>query len=126
MSKYRLIFICIFFILKFFYPELSTIISSIFGDDYLHNDSLYSNSNLHPSEKSSMSFYNKIRRYTHWTLTEKYGNISYESFKKDWDPNINITNDIISRSKEETTEMYHKYKVFKGTVNWFLNRRNPE
>ena len=73
--------------------------------------------------KYNISFKDKIRRYSHWILWEKYKDElnSYKEFKNNWNSDKKIRKEIINDLKKELSDKHNDYVRIKRTILWFIN-----
>lgn len=65
----------------------------------------------------------KVRRYTHWIIWEKYKNESnsYKEFKNNWNSEKKIRKEIINDFKKELSDRHRDYMQTKRTLQWIIN-----
>jgi hypothetical protein len=65
----------------------------------------------------------KVRRYTHWIIWEKYKNESnsYKEFKNNWNSEKKIIKEIINDFKKELSDRHRDYMQTKRTLQWIIN-----
>lgn len=65
----------------------------------------------------------KVRRYTHWIIWEKYKNESnsYKEFKNNWNYEKKIRKEIINDFKKELSDRHRDYMQTKRTLQWIIN-----
>lgn len=65
----------------------------------------------------------KVRRYTHWIIWEKYKDESnsYKEFKNNWNSEKKIRKEIINDLKKELSDKHRDYMQTKRTIQWIIN-----
>jgi len=91
------------------------------------NSSRYRERGYSSQELHQTSTLDKIRCRIHWICIDKYkGDYNnYKAYKLDWNNDSRLYNKIKVKFTNEYNEKIHEIKVFKGTIKWILNRRNP-
>lgn len=86
---------------------------------YLENKNIiFTNNNNH-----NISLKDKVRRYSHWIIWEKYKGEpnSYKEFKNNWNPNKKIRKEIINNLKKELSDKHRDSVRIKRTIQWIID-----
>lgn len=85
------------------------------------------NNQVITTSNTDLNILDKFKRKSCWVLVEKFNNNfnSYEEFKDTWDSNYKLFKSLRTNIDNKFNNGYHKLKVQKDTLNWFLGRRNP-
>ena len=120
------IFVENYFILYFFIKIINEIALDFqldtfaFFNYYLENKNMIYTNNVN---NHNISLKDKVRRYSHWIIWEKYKDEpnSYKEFKNNWNPNKKIRKEIINNLKKELSDKHRDSVRIKRTIQWIIN-----
>jgi hypothetical protein len=87
---------------------------------YLENKNIIFTNNVN---NYNISLKDKVRRYSHWIIWEKYKDESnsYKEFKNNWKPEKKIRKEIINDLKKELSDKHRDSVRIKRTIQWIIN-----
>jgi hypothetical protein len=126
---FTLLYLNCLFILQLFFSDFILLFSFDFCcinylNDHLDesNNTFQNTASIDDSKFNNIhNIINKIRCRFYWELIEvdKNNYTSYNKFKNNFNPDVNIRKEIINELKVDI----HKIKLHKRTLSWFLNIR---
>jgi hypothetical protein len=117
------IFVENYFIINEIFLNFQLYIFTFLNNKITLTNSYYLENKIFTNNVNNICLKDRVRRYTHWIIWEKYKDESntYKEFKNNWNSDKKIRKEIINDLKKELSDKHRDYLQTKRTISWIIN-----